>query len=74
MRPVRYSSQSEVGSSAKRVSKESKKSNQGHERGRALALMESNLRYHSLNTHEFKFFQGPNNEKIFEAYNLINVF
>lgn len=35
---------------------------------KTLALMESNLRHPSLNTHEFKFLQGPNNEKIFEAY------
>lgn len=35
---------------------------------KTLALMETNLRHPSLNTHEYKSFKGPNNEKIFEAY------
>lgn len=35
---------------------------------KTLALMEINLRHPSLNTHEFRGYAGPNNEKIFEAY------
>lgn len=35
---------------------------------KTLALMETNLKHPSLNTHEYKSFKGPNNEKIFEAY------
>lgn len=35
---------------------------------KTLALMETNLRHPSLNTHEYKSFKGPKNEKIFEAY------
>lgn len=35
---------------------------------KTLALMESNLRHPSLNTHEFTSLSGPDGEKIFEAY------
>src|SRR5271167_1125724 len=35
---------------------------------RTLALMESNLRHPSLNTHEFTSLSGPHGEKVFEAY------
>jgi len=33
-----------------------------------LGFMETNLRHPSLNTHEFSSLQGPNGEKVFEAY------
>lgn len=35
---------------------------------KALRLMEANLRHPSLNTHEYHSLEGPNGEKIFEAY------
>ena len=35
---------------------------------KSLGLMETNLRHHSLNTHEFTSLKGPNGEKVFEAY------
>ena len=35
---------------------------------KALRLMETNLRHPSLNTHEYHNLEGPNGEKIFEAY------
>lgn len=35
---------------------------------KTLGFMETNLRHPSLNTHEFFSLQGPNGEKIFEAY------
>jgi hypothetical protein len=35
---------------------------------KALRLMSTNLRHPSLNTHEYYNVQGPNGEKIFEAY------
>lgn len=35
---------------------------------KTLALMESNLRHPSLNTHEFKSLKGAQGEKMFEAY------
>ncbi len=35
---------------------------------KTLALMETNLRHPSLNTHEFTSMYGPKGEKVFEAY------
>lgn len=35
---------------------------------KALGLMETNLRHPSLNTHEFDALEGPQGEKVFEAY------
>ncbi len=35
---------------------------------KTLALMEDNLRHPSLKTHEFTSLNGPNGEKVFEAY------
>lgn len=35
---------------------------------KALKFMEVDLRHPSLNTHEYHSIQGPNGEKIFEAY------
>jgi hypothetical protein len=35
---------------------------------KTLGFMETNLRHPSLNTHEFSSLQGPNGEKVFEAY------
>lgn len=35
---------------------------------KTLALMQTNLRHPSLNTHEYKSLKGPNGEKVFEAY------
>ena len=35
---------------------------------KTLALMENNLRHPSLNTHEFTSLNGPDGEKVFEAY------
>lgn len=35
---------------------------------KALNHMQENLRYPSLNTHEYKGFKGPNGEKVFEDY------
>ena len=35
---------------------------------KALRYMEVNLRHPSLNTHEYHNLEGPNGEKIFEAY------
>ncbi|MBD2385651.1 hypothetical protein [Cylindrospermum sp. FACHB-282] len=35
---------------------------------KTLAFMENNLRHPSLKTHEYDFLQGPNKEKVFEAY------
>ena len=35
---------------------------------KTLGLMEVNLRYPSLNTHEFKSIDGPHGEKMFESY------
>ena len=35
---------------------------------KTLGLMETNLRRPSLNTHEFTSVNGPNGEKVFEAY------
>jgi hypothetical protein len=35
---------------------------------KTLALMETNLRHPSLNTHEFTSLKGPSGEKVFEAY------
>jgi hypothetical protein len=35
---------------------------------KALGLLETNPRHPSLQTHEYKSFQGPNNEKVYEAY------
>lgn len=35
---------------------------------KTLGFMETNLRHPSLNTHEFTSLEGPNGEKIFEAY------
>jgi hypothetical protein len=35
---------------------------------KALRYMEVDLRHPSLNTHEYHTLQGPNGEKIFEAY------
>lgn len=34
---------------------------------KTLALMETNLRHPSLNTHEFSTLVGPNKEKVFES-------
>jgi len=45
--------------SQKRISKDVNK---------ALALMETNLRHPSLNTHEYKSLKGLQGEKVFEAY------
>ena len=33
-----------------------------------MGFLETNLRYLSLNTHEFRPLKGPNGEKIFETY------
>jgi mRNA-degrading endonuclease RelE of RelBE toxin-antitoxin system len=35
---------------------------------KTLAYMEANLRHPSLNTHEYYSIQGPNGEKVYEAY------
>lgn len=35
---------------------------------KTLALMETNLRHPSLNTHEYSSMQGAQGEKVFEAY------
>ncbi len=35
---------------------------------KCLGFLETNLRHTSLNTHEFKSLNGPNGEKVFEAY------
>lgn len=35
---------------------------------KCLGLLETNLRHPSLNTHEFLSLQGPQGEKVFEAY------
>ena len=35
---------------------------------KTLGFMETNLRHPSLNTHEFTSLEGPNGEKVFEAY------
>jgi hypothetical protein len=35
---------------------------------KTLALMQTNLRHPSLNTHEYHTFLGPSGEKVFEAY------
>lgn len=35
---------------------------------KTLALMETNLRHPGLKTHEYASLQGPNGEKVFEAY------
>jgi len=35
---------------------------------KCLGWLETNLRYPSLNTHEFRSLQGPCGEKVFEAY------
>ncbi len=35
---------------------------------KTLGLMETNLRHPSLQTHQYQSLQGPNGEKIFEAY------
>ncbi len=35
---------------------------------KTLALMETNLRHPGLKTHEYSSLQGPNGEKVFEAY------
>lgn len=35
---------------------------------KTLGLMETNLRHPSLQTHEYTSLQGPNDEKVFEAY------
>jgi hypothetical protein len=35
---------------------------------KTLGLMETNLRHPSLKTHEYDSLQGPNQEKVFEAY------
>ena len=35
---------------------------------KCLGFLETNLRHPSLNTHEFRSLQGPNGEKVFEAY------
>jgi len=35
---------------------------------KTLGFMETNLRHPSLDTHEFSSLQGPNGEKVFEAY------
>ena len=35
---------------------------------KTLGFMETNLRYPSLNTHEFTSLKGPSGEKVFEAY------
>jgi hypothetical protein len=35
---------------------------------KTLALLETNLRHPSLQTHRFRSLQGPNGEEVFEAY------
>lgn len=35
---------------------------------KTLALLETNLRHPSLNTHKFRSLQGPGGEEVFEAY------
>ncbi len=35
---------------------------------KTLALLETNPRHPSLQTHKFRSFQGPNGEEVFEAY------
>ena len=35
---------------------------------KTLGFMETNLKHPSLQTHEFQFLKGPNEEKVFEAY------
>lgn len=35
---------------------------------KTLALMQTNLRHPSLNTHKFHSLVGPNGEEVFEAY------
>jgi hypothetical protein len=35
---------------------------------KVLALLETNLRHPSLNTHKFRSLRGPNGEEVFEAY------
>ena len=35
---------------------------------KCLGLLETNLRHPSLKTHEFQSLNGPNGEKVFEAY------
>jgi hypothetical protein len=35
---------------------------------KCLGYMETNLRHHSLQTHEFTSMKGPNREKVFESY------
>jgi mRNA-degrading endonuclease RelE of RelBE toxin-antitoxin system len=35
---------------------------------KALGLLETNPRHHSLQTHKFETLQGPNGEPVFEAY------
>ena len=35
---------------------------------KCLGFLETNLRHPSLNTHEFRSLNGPNGEKVFEAY------
>ena len=35
---------------------------------KCLGFLETNLRHPSLNTHEFRSLNGPNGQKVFEAY------
>ena len=35
---------------------------------KALGLMETNIRYQGLHTHEYNGYVGPSGEKVFEAY------
>jgi hypothetical protein len=35
---------------------------------KCLAYMETNLRHHSLQTHEFTSLKGPDGEQVFESY------
>jgi hypothetical protein len=35
---------------------------------KTLGLMQSNIRHPGLHTHEYSSLQGPNGEKVFEAY------
>lgn len=54
--------------SLNRLEKDPQRAGLGRQVRKILALLETNLRHPSLNTHKFRSLRGPHGEEIFEAY------
>lgn len=58
----------EAAAALKRLQSDPAKTGLCRQLQKVLGFLETNLRHPSLNTHEYASIQGPNGEKVFEAY------